>query len=642
MLQNIHDKAKGWIAYAIVIFISIPFALFGISSYLGGSDSLVAANVNGEEIPAQTVQNAVLQQRQRLSQMFGGKLPPGFSDATLKTQALDQSVNELLLRQLAKENGYRASNQEIFDTISEIPAFQKNGKFDVKTYELLLTSQRRNKAGFEAEIRDSISTQQFSGAITDTAFVTAEEASRYKRLQDQKRNIETYTLKIDDYKSDIKIEEPEIKTYYDSKPDQFLTAEKVKVNYVILDEAELQKKVQVDDEKLHAFYDENTDRYKTPEQRKVSHILIKIDEGEDAEKKAMEKAKSLYDQIKSGEKTFEELASSESDDKVAAKKSGDLGLIAKGDMSPGFEKVAFSLKATEVSQPTKTETGIEIIKVNSVLESRQKTFAEVKSEIDTRYRKEEAEKLFVDHSDKLQTLAFENDGSLDEAADSVGVKVLGSGWITRSAAPAKKQDADKKGHDLENSPKVIAAAFSEDVLKSGKNSELLEIEQGVVAIVRLQEHQPSDRKPMSDVIEEIKAKLVEQKARKMVIEKGESLLAELHKSGWSALGSVGASEDNLVKKMELTRNEREVSPQVVDETFSMTKPANEKPSFANTILPNGDYVLIGLSSVVDGKAEVDEVERNRYYANLGSRERTAALKALRERAEVTLFPENIQ
>ena len=45
MLQNIHDKAKGWVAYLIVGFIAVPFALFGISSYLGGSGSLVAATV---------------------------------------------------------------------------------------------------------------------------------------------------------------------------------------------------------------------------------------------------------------------------------------------------------------------------------------------------------------------------------------------------------------------------------------------------------------------------------------------------------------------------------------------------------------------------------------------------------------------
>lgn len=639
MLQTINDKAKGWVAYAIVIFISIPFALFGISSYLGGSDSLVAATVNGEEIPAQLVQNSVLQQRQRLAQMFGGKLPPGFSDESLKTQALEQNVNQVLLRQIAKENGFRSSNQEIYNTISEIPAFQKDGKFDVETYERLLTLQRRNKAGFEAEIRASLSNQQFTSAISESAFVPKQKAARYKQLQDQKRAIEAYTLKIEDFKSDVKIDEPEIKAYYDAKPSEFMTTEQAKLSYVVLNEADMQKEIEVDDDKLQAFFDENSDQYKTAEQRKVAHILVKVvGAGEAAEKQAEEKAKSLYEQIKSGEKKFEELASSSSDDDVAAKKSGDLGLIARGDMGPGFEKVAFSLKPQEVSQATKTEAGFQIIKVDSVIESKQKTFADVKAEIETKYRQEEAEKLFIERSDKLQTLAYENDGSLGEAAEAASAKVLVSNWINQSGI----SDENIKLNNVEKSSKVITAAFSEDVLKSGRNSELLEVDKGVVAVVRLQEHKPASRKPMADVIDEIKLKLTEQKTRELVIKKGEMVLSKLNESGWSALGSIGVSPDKVEKTPELTRGERKLASQVVDTVFSMPKPTGDKVLFNNTVLPNGDYVLIGLKSVTEGKSEFDDVELSGFNANLGARERSAVLKAVRDRAEVNLFPENIQ
>ena len=34
MLQTIRDRAHGWIAWAIVFLISVPFALWGIQSYL--------------------------------------------------------------------------------------------------------------------------------------------------------------------------------------------------------------------------------------------------------------------------------------------------------------------------------------------------------------------------------------------------------------------------------------------------------------------------------------------------------------------------------------------------------------------------------------------------------------------------------
>ena len=641
MLQEIHDKAKGWIAYAIVAFISIPFALFGISSYLGGSDSLVAATVNGEDILAQTVQNTVLQQRQRLLQMFGGKLPPNFGDDTLKKQALEQSINQVLLRQLAKENGYRASNQEIYDYVSEIPAFQKEGKFDTEAYERLLASQRRNKAGFEAEVRESISNEQFSSAIFNSAFLPNDEAVRYKQLKDQTRSIESFTLKMEDYKPGVEISDNEIKTYYESKPGQFKTDEKAKVSYIVLKESDLQKAVEVDSEKLQTFYDDNKDRFVTPEQRKVAHILVKIKAGGVVgEKQAQQKAQSLYEEIKSGKKSFEELAASDSDDEIAAKKSGEIGLIALGDMGPLFEKTAFSLKAQEVSQPVKTEAGYEIIKVISLIDSKQKTFDEVKADIEKEYRQEQAQKLFNDNSDKLQTLAFENDSSLDEAADAIGVKVQTSDWIKKHTAPQPPKGSED--FVLEKSPLVVTTTFSDEVLKSGKNSDLLELGPGIVAVIRLQEHQDASRKPLSEVKDEIKTALIEQKARKLTLEKGEALLAQLPKKGWSILASIGASPDQVVKTPELKRTDRKVSPSIVEAAFSMPKPRKDAMSYSNTILPKGDYVLIGLSSVKDGDSSLDNVEREGFYASIGAREKAAALKALRERAEIELFPENIQ
>ena len=641
MLQEIHDKAKGWIAYAIVAFISIPFALFGISSYLGGSDSLVAATVNGEDIPAQTVQNAVLQQRQRLLQMFGGKLPPNFGDDSLKKQALEQAINQVLLRQLAKEHGYRASNQEIYDYVSEIPAFQKDGKFDAETYKRLLASQRRSRAGFEEDVRESIANEQFSSAIFDSAFLPNAEAVRYKQLKDQTRSVETFTLKVDDYKKGIEISGEEIKAYYASKPGQFKTDEKAKVSYIMLKETDLQKEIDVNDDKLRSFYDDNVDRFVTPEQRKVAHILVKIKAaGAEGEKQAEQKAQSLYEQIKSGKKTFEELATSDSDDEIAAKKAGEIGLIALGDMGPLFEKTAFSLKAQEVSRPVKTEAGYELIKVISLMESKQKTFDEVKTEIEKEYRQEQAQKLFNDYSDKLQTLAFENDSSLDEAADAIAVKVQTSDWINKHGSPQPVKSDDT--FVLEKSPLVISTTFSDEVLKEGKNSDLLELATGVVAVIRLQEHQDASRKPLSEVSDEIKAALIEQKARKVTMEKGEALLGQLPEKGWSVLDAIGASVDKLVKTAGLKRTDRSLPLAIVEAAFKMTKPAKDKTSYYNTILPNGDYVLIGLNSVKDGDPKLDDVEREGFYASIGAREKAAALKALRERAEIELFPENIQ
>ncbi len=638
MLQNIHDKAKGWVAYAIVGFIAIPFTLFGIGSYLGGGGSLVAAVVNGEEIPAQQVQNSVLQQRQRLMQMFGGKLPPNFNDNTIKEQALEQIVNATLLRQEAASGAYRASNQEVYDAISEIPAFQKDGVFDSATYERVLNSQRRSKSDFELDIRNSISNQQFSNGISNTAFLPIAKVVRYQQLQNQTRSIEAYTFKKSDFVSEIKITDEQIKAHYDKNSPIYKTAEKLKLSYVLLQQDDLAKAVEVNDDILRRVYDENADRYIDPEQRKVAHILVKIndEDGVDAEKIAQDKAQALYDQIKSGTKTFEELATNNSDDTIASKKSGEIGLIVQGDMGPLFEKSAFSLDKGSVSSVVKAEAGFEIIKVLDIIASKQKSFEDVKADIEKTYRRDEAEKLFLDNSDKLQTLAFENESSLDGAADAVGLKVKSSDWITRSTAPT----ADK---GILSSPKILQTAFSEDVLKLGKNSELIEIDSETVAVIRLQEHKLPEQKLQSDVNDEIKASLTDQKLRKLLIEKGEAALKAIQVSGeWTAVESVGGSVDKLEKSDGIKRSDRKLSPVLVNKLFSMQKPQEGKKVFDNVILPEGDYVLIGLNEVKDGDAKLDTDLQSRFTQTMSSRERIAMLKALRESAEVTLFPENIQ
>ena len=68
MLLTIRDKAQGWIAYVIVILISIPFALWGIGEYAGIGGEPVVATVNGQEITERDFENRYQQFRNELRQ----------------------------------------------------------------------------------------------------------------------------------------------------------------------------------------------------------------------------------------------------------------------------------------------------------------------------------------------------------------------------------------------------------------------------------------------------------------------------------------------------------------------------------------------------------------------------------------------
>ncbi|MES9968574.1 MAG: SurA N-terminal domain-containing protein, partial [Candidatus Thiodiazotropha sp.] len=136
MLQVIRDKAQGWIAWAIVILISIPFALWGIQSYLGVGSETVAATVNGTEITERTLDNQFQRFRQQLREQLGaGYRPEMFDDSRLRKDVLNRLIRDELLQQTSNRMGLRAGNSMIQSTILAMPTFQKDGQYDQQTYE---------------------------------------------------------------------------------------------------------------------------------------------------------------------------------------------------------------------------------------------------------------------------------------------------------------------------------------------------------------------------------------------------------------------------------------------------------------------------------------------------------------------------
>jgi peptidyl-prolyl cis-trans isomerase D len=622
MLQTINDKAKGWLAYLVVGLISVPFALFGISSYIGGGDKLVAATVNGDEISAREVQNELLQQKQRLSSMFGGQLPPGFNDNSLKSQALEGLISRTLIRQEAENSGYRASDREVFANISETAAFQKDGVFDDVTYARLLKANRRNKVGYEASLRADMSNRQLSNGINSTSFIPEAQAASYQALSKQVRDFGIFTLKLDEYKAQIKPSDDDITAYYKAHSDQYMTEEKIKISYVRLKSNDLEASISVTPEQLQTFYDEDISLYVIPEQRKMSHILVKIVDDKDEE--AKKRADDLYQKISSGTITYDAVISEKENNIIA----GDMGFLALGDMGPAFEKTAFALKKDELSAVVKTESGYELLKVLEIKPETQQTFEQVKDNVEKSYRKDKAAKLFQEQVEILSTVAFENDASLDPAGQAIGLDVITSDWFTRAG-----------GKDFTANQKILAEAFSDKVLGQAKNSSLIELSDTDVAVIRINEKQVPALKPQKEVSEEITLAIIDADTRKLVNKTGEALLAKLNIAGdWSSLTDLDATVDAVESFSAIDRKASKPSPDVIRKVFAMNSPTDNKVVFSNTIMPSGDYVLISLKAVKDGDGAVDDAARALYADALGARERSAVIGALREEADVVITP----
>ena len=166
MLQAIRDKTSGWIAYLIIGLISIPFALWGINSYLGGGEEQPVAIVDGDEITPRQLDYAYTRYRERLSSVFGGRIPEVFNDEnTLKEQALSQIIEERVLLNYIKDNGYRVGDIKLLSNIRTMQVFQQDGKFSNELYQNQLASQGYSPAAFEQELRRSQEMEQLNPVL---------------------------------------------------------------------------------------------------------------------------------------------------------------------------------------------------------------------------------------------------------------------------------------------------------------------------------------------------------------------------------------------------------------------------------------------------------------------------------------------
>jgi foldase protein PrsA len=133
------------------------------------------------------------------------------------------------------------------------------------------------------------------------------------------------------------------------------------------------------------YYNQNKSQFTVPAGRTASHILVPT------------KAEADAIRAEVTPENFAQIAREKSTDTGSAQQGGSLGQIQKGQLVPEFEKVAFSLKDGEISQPVKTQFGWHIIMVD-ITPKKTTSFAEAKSQIIANQLQQKRQAAFQDWS----------------------------------------------------------------------------------------------------------------------------------------------------------------------------------------------------------------------------------------------------
>ncbi len=643
MLQWINDRVKhlGWILLAPIALTFVVWGVHGIADF--STQASQGLKVNGQDLPTDRLRASYQEQiGQFRSILPDGEVSPAVIEATKKS-LIDRYVGSALLDSQIDAQHYVVTDQQVVDAIHQVPAFQIGGVFNRDAYEGALRQQGYTPQRFEAEERKSLRSRELEGGLTLSAFVTPLEFKNTVALEKETRDAAYVLIPAARFRAAVHPDDKALSAYYEAHKASYQSEDTVSLEYVELKLEDLQARVVADDATLKAYFESIKDRYTDPEKRRARHILITA--GADPAK-AEAKATELYQAATAPNADFAALAKANSQDPGSAAQGGDLGWAERTSFVGPFADALFAMQPGEIKGPVKTQFGWHIIKLDDIQPGHQKSYDEVKPTIEAEYRKNEAEKRFGDHQEKLDTLAFENSTSLEPVAKALDLTVKSVPDYTRKSG----------GGGLPPIAKVVAAAFSADVL-GGQNSRAIELKPGDVVVLRATNHRPPVQLTQAEAADRVRDGATDEAAAAAARAAADALIASL-KAGKPLAEAIAplaptraveepvpgkpqnvAPTDVRVQAMRsFERKNQNVPPALLAAIFTTEPPAAGGVSAGQVTLGN-DTAVYAVSAIKPGVAVAKGPQDLRNYTRVqGSNEVAAYVATLRTKAKVAIDP----
>jgi len=379
VLKNLRKYSSSRGVKILYALLAISFIGWGVGATRQQQLDVVA-RVHGERITRRQLDDETQQLQRRFQEMLrGATLPAGLH---LRGQALDQLIDDALLRHEAQRLGLDVGDDEVMTTITNMPELQENGRFNRELLERVLEINR-DRGEFEGQVRQDLVNRRVRGLVVDGVSVSdAEIEDRYRQDREQV-NVEFVRVSSADVGKTATVSDADVEKWVADHPDRYRTPPRVRVRYAAYLPKDFAALAAPSDDEIKAYYDEHRDdRFTAPEEVRARHILIKLPPAADekARAAARTKAEDVLAKVKKGA-DFAKLAQDVSEDPGTASKGGDLGLFSRGHMVPAFDAAAFALEPGAVSDVVETPFGFHIIKVEEKLPGGQKPLDAVRDEI---------------------------------------------------------------------------------------------------------------------------------------------------------------------------------------------------------------------------------------------------------------------
>ncbi len=539
-----------------------------------------------------------------------------------KYATLERLVRDRVMEAAATKLHLTASDQRVARDLQENPTIaalrKPDGSLDMERYRQLVGAQGMSPEMFEARVRQDISLRQVLAGVSATGLTAPAMADASLNAYFERREVQVARFDTADYASKAAPTDAQLETYYKENPPLFQAPELANIEYVVLDVESIRKTITPNAEEVKTYFDQNAARLGGQEERRASHILINAPKSAPAteREKAKVKAEELLVQVKKTPDSFAEVAKKNSQDTGSAAGGGDLDFFAKGAMVKPFEEAAFSMAKGDISPVVETDFGYHIIRLTDIKAPKQKSFEEMRPEIETELKKQQAQKKFSEVADSFTNGVYEQPESLKPIADRLKLEVKTANNVQRKPAPGI--------NGVLANAKFLNALFAPDAVDKKRNTEAVETAGNQLVSGRILQYTAARTLPFAEVKDRVRERVLAQLGAEKARKEGAEKLA-----AWKA----APTSATLPEAIAVSRDQNQKLPQQVVEAAMRTDPAT-LPVWIGVDLAAQGYAVVKVNKLLEReatKAQSAQQDRQQYTQWWTAAESLAYYNSLKER-----------
>ena len=583
-----HMKIMMTVMFLLIIPSFVLVGINGFDRFREKGDAV--ATVDGKAIMQSEWDAGHKNEIERLRNSMPNLDPKLLDSPEAKYATLERLVRDRVMEAAASKLNLTASDQRVARDLQENPSIaalrKPDGSLDMDRYRQLVGAQGMTPEMFEARVRNDIAIRQVLAGVGSSGLTAPAMADVSLNAYFERREVQVARFNAADYAGKVNPTDAQLDQYYKDNASLFQAPEQANIEYVVLDVESIRKTITPNAEEVKAYYDQNAARLGGQEERRASHILINAPKSAPAaeREKAKAKADELLAQVKKAPELFADVAKKNSQDPGSAANGGDLDFFAKGAMVKPFEEAAFSMAKGDISSVVETDFGYHIIRVTDIKAPKQKTFEEMRPEIETELKKQQAQKKFAEAAESFTNGVYEQADNLKPIADRLKLEV-------KTANNVQRKPATGTAGVLANA-KFLNAVFAADAVDKKRNTEAVETAANQLVSGRILQYTAARTLPFTEVKDRVRERVLAVQGAELARKEGVDKLA-----AWKAAPPSAA----MPQAVAVSRDQNQKLPQQVVEAAMRADPTS-LPAWIGVDLAGQGYAVLKVNKLLERDA----------------------------------------